>query len=129
MSAEPTSLNCNEIVYRAILRKSQLDTSKIPPQPTVDNFILRSGENDGLSVGIASRCSPADVAGKFSKCHGMTSLHVGFMKDLGLNIVIDPLDETHALILGLPNEDDPPNEAEPLARALKSHARPVKWQN
>jgi hypothetical protein len=129
MCAEPTSLNCNEIIYRVVLRKTQIDTSKTPPIPTVDNFIRRPGDDDdGLSAGIASRCTPRDVAAKFNKVHAMTSLHVGRIKDLGLDVVIDPEDETHALIVGLPDGDEF-DEAETIARAIIRNARPVNWQN
>ena len=59
----------------------------------------------------------------------MSSLHVGYIKDLGLDVIIDPEDETHALIVGLPDADNEFDQAETLARAIIRNARPVNWQN
>ena len=126
MSAEAASLDCGEILYRAVLRKSQLDITKRPPRPTADNFMCRpEQDDDGLSVGIASRLSPAEFAARFTKCHAIVSIHTGHLRDLGLRIIVDPEDDTHALIQGLPDREARKNDAETIARSILGSVRPV----
>jgi hypothetical protein len=116
------SLPCAEIVYRALLRKQWIDedTGTIK----ADAYFLRSHES-GLSVNLASVRSPEQCAAKFKKCHGIASLHVGRVRDLGLDVEQDSPD--HANITGLPSREDDPAKAERLAGLLAKRSR-LQWQ-
>ena len=87
------------IVYRALLRKQWIDEET--EIVTSDAFFLRKSKNEqGLSVNIASVCSPEQCAARFQNCYGVASLIVGHIRELGLDVVRDSL--SHANIVGLP---------------------------
>ena len=111
--AEFEPLPCSSIVYRALLRKRWIDqdTGKVK----ADAYFLRHSEQ-GLSVNIAETCSPEQCANLFKNCFGVASLHVGRVRDLGLDVVRDS--RTHANITGLPHSTDDLAEAERLAGLL-----------
>jgi hypothetical protein len=112
-------LPCTSIVYRAILRKAWIDQDTGQVQSAA--FMRRSSDVDGLSVSIAAACSPAECMAQFRACFGVATLHVGRIRDLGLDVVPDSPD--HAYITGLPLQDDDPLNAERLARLLAGQAR------
>ncbi len=96
--SEFAPLSCNAIVYRAIMKKRWLneDTGQVLKEA----FFLRKVRNEtGVSVNIAAVCSPQDCAEKF-RCNAVASLHVGHVRDLGLDIIQDR--PNHANITGLP---------------------------
>jgi hypothetical protein len=119
-SYEP--LPCEAIVYRALLRKQWIDedTGRVK----ADAYFLRPNE-PGLSVNLASVCSPEQCAAKFRKCYGVASLHVGRVRDLGLEVEQDSPD--HANITGLPYRAEDPARAERLAGLLAKRSR-LQWQ-
>jgi hypothetical protein len=124
-SGRPKSepLPCSAIVYRALLKKRWLnqDIGRVE----AGAYLLREKEkNRGLSVNIAAICSPQKCAGKFDKCFGVASLHVGRIRELGLDVVADKYD--HAYIKGLPYKDDNLAEAERLAGLLAKQSR-IVW--
>jgi len=115
------TLPCSAIVYRAISRrKGWIDWEARRVQPAA--FISRPPptDEDGLSVDIQS---PRSCHETLNKCHGVVSLHVGRVRDLGLDIVVD--DSPHANITGLPRQEDDRTEAEHLASLLARQARIV----
>ncbi len=120
--AEFDPLPCSSIVYRALLRKRwiDLDTGRIK----ADAYFLRDSEQ-GLSVNIAETCSPEQCAKPFKNCFGVASLHVGRVRDLGLDVVRDS--RTHANIIGLPHSTDNLAEAERLAGLLAKQSR-IVWR-
>jgi hypothetical protein len=81
------------------------------------------GDDDGLSVFIAEQCSPDQCRRRFHKCYGLATLHVGRVRDIGLEVQPDSPD--HASITGLPFPEDDPLEAERLAGLLAKQARLV----
>lgn len=111
-------LVCEKIVFRAMSRKQWIDP--ISGRVLSVAFILRPPpkDDDGLSVDIAS---PKSCASALSKCHGVASIHVGKVRDLGLDVVVD--DEPHANIKGIPRDDVA--KAEYLAGQLAKQARIV----
>jgi hypothetical protein len=115
-------LSANCIVYRAILRKQWIneDTGKVK----ADAYFLRTGEY-GLSVNIASVCSPKQCAELFRKCYGIASLEVGRVRELGLDVEQDS--PNHANIMGLPYQEDDLAEAERLAGLLAKRSQMV-WK-
>ncbi len=112
------------VVYRALLRKQWIDedTGRVKPQA----FFLRKNRNEqGLSVNIASVCSPEQCATKFTNCYGVASLYVGRVRDLGLDVVPDS--PSHANIIGLPYREDEPDTAVRLALLLAKQSR-IQWR-
>lgn len=117
-------LPCSEIVYRALMKKKWIneDTGRIRP----DAFFLRKHrEETGLSVNIAAVCTPEDCAERF-KCKAVASLHIGNVRNLGLDIVQDNFN--HANITGLPYREDDLAEAERLAGLLAKQSRIIRVQ-
>jgi len=110
------ALPCKTIVYRAI-RKSWVDpvTKSILPAA----FLRREPpqDEDGLSIDIQS---PQSCASALRNCH-VASLHVGRIRDLKLDVVIDEL--PHANINGLPRSCDDQALAEWFASQLARQAR------
>jgi hypothetical protein len=115
------SLADSAIVYRALLRRQWIDeTSDIV---LLFAYLLRPNE-PGLSVTIASVCSPEQCAAKFRNCYGVASLQVGQIRELGLDAVPDSA--SHALIVGLPQVKDDRDRAERLADLLAERSR-IVW--
>ncbi len=106
------SLPDSAIVYRALLRRQWIDEANLVVSSA---YLLRANE-PGLSVTIASVCSPEQCAAKFNNCFGVASLQVGQIRELGLDAVPDS--ESHAQIVGLPHVKDDRNRAERLADLL-----------
>jgi hypothetical protein len=110
------------IVYRSLLRKQWIneDTGRVK----ADAYFLRANET-GLSVNLASRCSPQQCAKMFRKCYGVASLEVGDVREVGLDIEQDSVN--HANVVGLPYREDNLAEAERLAGLLAKGSHLV-WQ-
>lgn len=125
--AEPSMRPFNPLpddatVYRALLRKQWIDedTGRVK----ADAYFLRANE-PGLSVNPASACTPKQCAAMFRKCHGVASLEVGGIREIGLEVEQDKVN--HANIVGLPYRDDDLAEAERLAGLLARQSR-IVWQ-
>lgn len=112
----------NVTVYRALLRKQWIDEDI--GRVKADAYFLRVDER-GLSVNLASVCSPKQCAQLFRKCYGVTSLEVGEVREIGLNVEQDSVN--HANILGLPYREDDLVEAERLAGLLAKQSQ-VVWK-
>ncbi|NJK53853.1 MAG: hypothetical protein HC936_15550 [Leptolyngbyaceae cyanobacterium SU_3_3] len=111
-------------VYRALLRQFWLneDTGAVKR----DAYYLRFDRNEiGLSVNLASACSPQDCAARFKKCYGVASLSLGDIRRLGLNVVQDSVN--HANIVGLPYRETDRLAADRYARLL-AQASQVVWR-
>jgi hypothetical protein len=109
-------------VYRALLRKQWIneDTGKVK----ADAYFLRVNE-PGLSVNLASVCSPAECAELFRKCYGIASLEVKGVREVGLDVEQDSVN--HANVIGLPYREDDLAEAERLAGLLAKQSQ-VVWK-
>ncbi|MEG3861223.1 hypothetical protein [Microcoleus sp. herbarium12] len=101
------------IVYRALLRRQWIDEAN---NLVVSSAYLLRANEPGLSVTIASVCSPEQCAAKFRNCYGVASLQVGQIRELGLDAVPDSA--SHAQIVGLPYVIDDRDRAERLADLL-----------
>lgn len=111
----------NAVVYRALLRKQWIDedTNRVK----ADAYFLRASE-PGLSVNLASVCSPEECAGLFRKCYGIASLEVGRIREIGLDVEQDLVN--HANIVGLPDREDNLALAERLAGLLAKRSH-ILW--
>lgn len=131
-------LDCTEIVYRIIVRKDWLEEDGTLKAEAF--LLMREADlQTGLSVRRALLCTPEDCKTKVGSGHGVDSLHVGHIGELGLDVWhFEPDDEDHAGITGLPPYYEKENwslaeveHAEALAGRLASQARPVlraRWR-
>jgi hypothetical protein len=136
-----TDAPCGTIVYRQIRRKDWFDPdddSKVMAEafmrrrPTVrKDGIEDLGDNDGLSVYDSFRIQKQACMEDSESCHGLVTLHVGTLRDLGLNVIRDPSDNRKILITDMPftNPDDERQETllESVARSARIEVR-YKWQ-
>lgn len=119
-NSEFAPLTNSAIVYRALLRKQWIDeTSDLV---LLFAYLLRPNE-PGLSVTIASVCSPEQCAAKFNNCYGVASIQLGQIRELGLDAIPDS--DSHAQIVGLPYVTDDRDRAERLADLLAERSRLV----
>ena len=109
------------IVYRALLRRQWIDEANLV---VFSAYLLRPNDR-GLSVTIASVCSPEQFAAQFKNCYGVASLQVGQIRELGLDAVPDSA--SHAQIVGLPQVKDDRDKAERLADLLAQRSS-IVWQ-
>lgn len=72
---------------------------------------------------MSIECTPSQCAERFDPCQAVLSLHVGFIRDLGLSVEPDQPD--HAHIVGLPYETDRDREGRYKAGLLARHGRYV----
>jgi hypothetical protein len=117
-------LSDDVLVYRALLRSSWVneETGRVKR----DAYYLRFDRNEiGLSVNIASVCSPEDYAARFRKCYGVACLSIGAIRQIGLDVVQDAW--SHANIVGLPYRENDRLGADRLARLLAQASR-IIWQ-
>ena len=110
------------IVYRALLRKQWIDEDI--GNVKADAYFLRPNES-GLSVNLASVCSPKQCARLFRKCYGVASLEVGRIREIGLDVKQDTVN--HANIVGLPYREDDLAAAEHLAGLLAKRSH-IVWK-
>ena len=91
MTSEPNStseypqLPCDTIVLRAMLRRNWVDQRNQTVAPNA--FIRRDSpaDPDGLSVGVF--CQVADYLNGFNKTFGAATLHVGHVRNEGLDVM------------------------------------------
>jgi hypothetical protein len=81
------------------------------------------GDDDGLSVWDSFHIGRGECIENELSCHGVATLHVGTLRDLGLNVIRDPADGRKLLISNMPleNPNDPAQEA--LLDAVADTAR------
>jgi len=112
------------IVYRALLRKQWIDENT--GRVSLNAYYLRKKKNEmGLSVRIASVCTPSECADRFRNCYGVVSLQVGSIRELGLDVVLDS--QSHGQIVGLPYREDDRTTADRLADSLASLSQ-IVWR-
>jgi hypothetical protein len=119
----PLNPPCNTIMYRTIRRKDWFDPdddSRIKAEafmrrrPKVKpNGEHDPGDDDGLSVYDSFHMDAQSCIQSELTCYGIATLHVGSIRDLGLNVVRDPTDPRKLLITDMPlaNPGDPEQEA------------------
>ena len=116
------SFSDDVIVYRAILKKAWIDPRQRRVLPMA--FIRRPApkDSDGLSVGHS--CPVREYLSRFDKSFGAARIEVGSVRELALDVVPDPdpAELHHALIVGVPYQDDDLAHAEFLAAELAARA-------
>jgi hypothetical protein len=118
------ALACSTIVFRAMARKNWVDKTTQRVLPAAFRRRPSPVDDDGLSVNTESAAS---CAAALRECFGVASLHVGSIRDLGLDVVVDAA--PHANITSMPRDTDDRTEAERLASLLARQARLVARAN
>jgi hypothetical protein len=119
-------LVCQEIVLRAIRSRQWLDEEG---RITATAFIRDPNRDpDGLSVNLSSQTDISNwLSSTFNKSFGADTLHAGHIRDLGLEIgqSREDIDTAggHALIVGMPTQDEDAKRAEDLATELRNMSR------
>ena len=117
---------CEEIILRAILKSGWLDENS---RITAHAFVRSSKDRDGLSVNIRSRTAVEHWLASFNKSFGADTLHCGRIRDLDLGLDVGHAEEDlreqpdHAVVTGLPYQDEDPPRAERLASELVKISR------
>jgi hypothetical protein len=109
-------LPCSTIVYRAI-RPKWVDPVNRTVLPIAFTRRPAPSDKSGLSVDVLSAQSCAKA---LRKCQ-VASLHVGRIRDTGLDVVVDEV--PHANITGIPREEEDRTTANRLAYELARQAR------
>lgn len=139
---QPSDPPCSTIAYRAIRRKEWLDpddTSRIKdaafmrrrPKRDAHNLIIDTMDDDGLSVYDSFHIEAQACIEDHLSCHGLATLHVGTLRDLGLTVIRDPDDHRKLLIVDMPFENPNDVNAEALLDAVANSARihtRCKWK-
>ena len=137
-SADPP---CATILYRQVRRKEWFDPddeSKVMAEAfmrrrarTRPDGTIDEGDADGLSVYDSFRITRQACVEDCQSCHGLVTLHVGTLRDLGLTVVRDPLDVRKILVIDLPFSNPGDERQEALLEAVAASARiamRLRWQ-
>lgn len=138
---QPADPPCATIVFRQIRRKEWFDPDD-DTKVLADAFMRRrprqradgsvdEGDVDGLSVYDSFRIQKQACIEDCLSCHGLATLHVGTLRNLGLTVVRDPMDQRKVLITDMPltNSNDERQETllENVARSARVAAK-FRWQ-
>lgn len=116
---ECSPLECSDIVYRVLPRNGCIDRINSIVLPAA--FLRRERPKDPDGVSVGCRCTPEEAQARLRKSYGVLSLHVGRLRDIGLDVVPD--EPQHANITNLPYPQDDPVTAERLAGLIARQAR------
>lgn len=100
------------------------------PKPRSDGT-QDPGDDDGLSVYDSFLIQPHACMEDSESCYGLASLHVGTLRDLGLNVIRDPTDDRKILVTDMPLTNPGEASQEQLLEAVAVSARITcryKWQ-
>jgi hypothetical protein len=136
----PADPPCNAILFRTIRRTNWFDPddetrivdvafARRRPKTDAEGAVIDSGDDDGLSLFDSFHIDARACIEQEWSCHGLATLHVGTLRDAGLNVVRDPNDHRKVLITDMPFEN--PGEAESMldrvAASARIHTR-CKWK-
>jgi hypothetical protein len=129
--ADNETIPCDEILFRAILKKKHLSNGKVE----ADAFLLREQDAGKLSTYRKKLVTLADCRASFKSCVGVVTLHTGCVRETGQdkNLTIDVIGDAlpddpipgHASIVNLPEPDVDPILAEWIASQLRDQSRPA----
>jgi len=81
------------------------------------------GDDDGLSVYDSFRISKQECLEDSLSCHGLATLHVGTLRNMGLTVIRDPRDERKILVTDMPLENPNDERQEALLESVALSAR------
>jgi hypothetical protein len=127
--ADSLTLQCEEVLFRAILNKRHLTDGQVQ----ADAFVLRSVDEGKLSTYRKKLMTLAACKAVFRTCVGVVTLHVGHVRatgvDEGLNLDVigdelpsDPI-QGHASIINVPDPIANRVLAERVASLLRDQSR------
>lgn len=129
--ADNETIQCDEILFRAILKKKHLSDGKVEAEA----FLLRAQDAGKLSTYRKKMVTLADCRASFKSCVGVVTLHVGRVRESGrdknltIDVIGDALSEDpipgHASIVNLPEPETDPILAEWIASQLRDQSRPA----
>ncbi len=122
--SSPVSLRCSAIVYRLLTKQDWIDPDSDQAQPAA---FYRRYDEDGLSLLITDACTLDEAINSMKKVKGVATLHVGRIRDLGLEVRPDPTDYKHAEIFGVPLKTEDQERADYLADMLSGQSR-ICWR-
>lgn len=110
---QPVDPPCNAIIYRTIRRKDWFDPddetrvvdvafARRLPKIDADGGVIDPGDNDGLSLFDSFHIEARACIEQELTCHGLVTLHVGTLRDAGLEVIRDPNDHRKILITNMP---------------------------
>lgn len=117
----PAELPCGQIVFRSLSRAQHIDRENKRLLPAA--FIRRDPPRDAAGLSVNYNMAPTECYESLKKCYGVASLHVGKVRDMGLDVIADT--DNHANVVNLPYPADDEVQAEWLAGRLAKHARLV----
>jgi hypothetical protein len=136
----PVDPPCNTILYRTIRRKDWFDPddetrvvdvafARRRPKTDAHGAVIDPGDDDGLSLFDSFHIEAQACIEQELSCHGLATLHVGTLRDSGLQVIRDPNDHRKVLVTNMPFEN--PGEAESMldivAASARIHTR-CKWK-
>ncbi len=119
----PTPIPCDAILYRLLTKSLWID----PDGGVAPAAFYRRPDEEGMSVFIAAVCPLDEAKTILNKVGGIVTLHTGRVRDLGLQVVSDPVDVRHAEIIGALLRDDDEGLATYYADLLAEQSRLV-WK-
>ena len=129
--AESTTIQCEEVLFRAILKKKHLSDGEVQ----ADAFVLRMQDEGKLSTYRRKLVTLAACKASFKACVGVVTLHVGHVRATGvdegfsLDVIGDELPRDpipgHALIINVPDPTVDRVLAERVASLLRDQSRPA----
>jgi hypothetical protein len=129
------SLDCSEVVIRAILSRKWIDEQSglVDPAAFIPRIEKSGLPEAGISVSRLNLTTVQKALSGFKKTFGAATLHTGTIRDAlpGVDVIAEPLDAVgqfeakpeHALIINLPNQNLECAEAERAATILSRQAR------
>jgi len=83
----------------------------------------RGVDTGGLSLFDASRIDAQACIEQENSCHGLSTLHVGTLRDFGLSIIRDPENTLKVLVVNVPYENPGTVEEEAMLDMVADSAR------
>lgn len=131
-TADSTTIPCDEILFRAILKKKYLAHGGVD----AGAFILRQQDEGKLSTWRKKLVTHLACRASYKTCFGLVTLHVGRVRAtvdgerrLSLDVIGDELPSDpfpgHASVLNLPDPTTDPVLAERVASLLRDQSRQV----
>jgi hypothetical protein len=138
----PADPPCNTIIYRTVRRKDWFDpddATRIKDAAFMrrrekrdpDGAITDPMDQDGLSLYDSFHIEARACIEEELSCHGLVTLHVGTLRDLGLTVIRDDQNHRKVLITNMPFENPEDAADEALLDAVADSARIMircKWR-
>lgn len=133
LAQPPADPPCNTIIYRTVRRASWFDPDDpsrvndaafMRRRPVVQNeVVVDAKDQDGLSCFDSFHIEATQCIEQERSCYGLITLHVGTLRDMGLEVIRDPQDYRKVLVTNMPFEEPEDPDMERLLDAVAGSAR------